>query len=56
MIESFDQGLLLRVECLATDNRVFKFQVEPRLVHYRPREVDVQIDSHAAFFTGFDWP
>jgi hypothetical protein len=39
MIESVDQGLLLRVECLATDNRVPKSQVKPRLVQYGPKLV-----------------
>jgi hypothetical protein len=39
MIESVEQGLLLRVECLATDNRVPKFRVKPRLVQYGPKMI-----------------
>jgi hypothetical protein len=32
MIGTVDQELLLRIECLATDNRIPRSQLKPRLV------------------------
>lgn len=32
MIGTIDQELLLRIECLATDNRIPRSQLKPRLV------------------------